>query len=64
MSNDYFDLTTTGVGFINRFRLNKPAQGNAYYSITIAAMRGKPDEDGRVPKTYIDCNVTMVRSLI
>ena len=54
--NQYFDLTTSGVGFINRFRLNKPNNGNPYYSVTIAALRGKLN-DGKSQKTYIDCNV-------
>ena len=54
--NKYFDLTTSGVGFINRFRLNKPSNGNPYYSVTIAALRGKLNE-GKSQKTYIDCNV-------
>ena len=54
--NQYFDLTTSGVGFINRFRLNKPNNGNPYYSVTIAALRGKLN-DGKSQKTYIDCNI-------
>ncbi len=53
----YFNLTLTGVGFINRFRLNTPAQGNPYYSISIAALRGKADASGKTAKTYIDCNI-------
>jgi len=57
MSSDYYDLTTTGVGFINRFRLNKPDQGKPYYSVTLAALHGKANDEGRTKKTYIDCNV-------
>ncbi len=55
--NQYFDLTTTGVGFINRFRLNKPTNGHPYYSVTIAALRGKLNDEGKSQKTYIDCNI-------
>jgi len=57
MSSEYFDLTTTGVAYINRFRLNKPQQGKPYYSITLAAMRGKANDEGHIEKTYIDCNL-------
>ena len=56
-SDNYYDLTTTGVGYINRFRKVSPDQGSPYYSVTIAAMRGKPNDQGHVQKTYIDCNV-------
>jgi hypothetical protein len=56
-SINYYDLTTTGVGFINRFRKVKPDQGDPYYSVTIAAMRGKANNEGHVQKTFIDCNV-------
>ncbi len=57
MSDNNFDLITTGVGFINRFRLNKPEGGTPYYSMAIAAMHGKANDEGKVKKTYIDCNV-------
>jgi hypothetical protein len=57
MSNQYYDLTTTGVGFINRFRKVTPDQGDPYYSVTIAAMRGKANNEGHVQKTFFDCNV-------
>jgi len=56
-NENYFNLTTEGVGFINRFRLNEPTQGNPYYSVTIAALRGKADANGKTQKTYIDCNI-------
>jgi len=55
--NNYFDLLTTGVGYVNRFRLVKPSNGDPYYSITIAAMHGKANNDGKIAKTYIDCNI-------
>ncbi len=56
MSNEYFDLTLNGVGFANRFRKNQPTGGKPYFSVTIAALRGKSDDEGKVAKTYIDCN--------
>ena len=57
MSDQYYDLTTTGVAYVNRFRKVKPEQGNPYYSVTLAAMRGKANNEGHIQKTYIDCNV-------
>jgi hypothetical protein len=57
MSNQYYDLTTTGVAYVNRFRKVKPDQGDDYYSVTLAAMRGKANNEGHIQKTYIDCNV-------
>ncbi len=55
--DNYFDLTTTGVGYINRFRKVTPENSDPYYSITIAAMRGKASSEGHIKKTYVDCNV-------
>jgi hypothetical protein len=58
MSNDnYFDLTVSGTGYINRFRKVTPDEGKPYYSVTIAAMRGKSNSQGHIKKTYVDCNV-------
>lgn len=56
-SDNYFDLTTTGVGYINRFRKVTPENSAPYYSVTIAAMRGKANSEGHIKKTYVDCNV-------
>lgn len=57
MSNNHYDLVTTGTGFINRFRLINPSQGNPYYAINIAALRGEINDEGKAAKTYVDCNV-------
>lgn len=51
----YFDLTTTGIGYVNRIRKVKPTKGNPYFALTIAALMGKSDE---VSYTYLDCMVT------
>ena len=53
----YYDLLISGIGFVNRFRKVIPEQGEPYFGITIAALRGKPNAEGKVAKTYIDCNV-------
>lgn len=50
----YFDLHTSGIGYLNRFRVVKPANGHPYQSVTIAALRGNADN---VQYTYIDCIV-------
>lgn len=50
--NNYFDLITTGFGYINRARLVKPKKGDPFYAMTIAALRGDEGET-----TYIDCKV-------
>jgi len=57
MSENFYDLIVTGVAFINRFRKVQPEQGEAYYAVTLACLRGAPNGEGRVQKTYIDCNV-------
>ena len=56
-NDTYYDLHVKGTGFINRFRKVTPEQGESYYGVTIAALRGKPNAEGKVQKTYIDCNV-------
>jgi|GEM_PF-5958068 len=55
--NQYWDLTLTGKGFVNRFRKVTPEQGDPYYSINIACMRGKANNEGHIQKTFVDCNV-------
>ena len=51
-SNAYFDLHTTGFGYLNRVRKVVPKRGNPFYAVTIACLRGDDNE-----KTYIDCKV-------
>ena len=44
MSNDeitkYFDLYTTGIGYVNRIREVTPKEGVPFWSINVAALRG------------------------
>ncbi|SDG72361.1 Protein of unknown function [Pseudomonas benzenivorans] len=50
----FFDLHTTGIGYLNRIREVKPRKGSPFMATTIAALRGSSDD---VEYTYIDCNV-------
>ena len=50
----FFDLHTSGLGYLNRFRIVKPTSGQPYQSVTIAALRGNADN---AQYTYIDCIV-------
>ena len=58
MSNDdtkYFDLYTTGIGYLNRVREVTPKEGSPFWSVTIAALRGSVDD---VRYTYFECRVS------
>ncbi len=58
MSNSdqkYFDLQTTGIGYLNRVREVTPEGGNAFWSVTIAALRGSVDN---AQYTYFECRVS------
>jgi hypothetical protein len=39
----YFDLLTTGLGYINRVREVTPEEGSPFLSVTLAALRGSAD---------------------
>ena len=39
----YFDLHTTGIGYLNRVREVTPKEGTPFLSVTIAALRGSVD---------------------
>lgn len=56
MTNEtkYFDLHTTGIGYLNRIREVTPRKGKPFWAVTVAALRGTSDES---EYTYIDCNV-------
>ena len=56
----YFDLHTTGIGYINRFRQVKPKQGNSFYSCTIGALRGNTDNS---QYTYFDVKIVNEEAL-
>jgi len=40
---EFFDLHTTGVGYLNRARTVNPNQGKPYEAVSIAALRGRSD---------------------
>lgn len=51
----FFDLHTTGIGYLNRIREVKPrGKGNPFMAVAIAALHGSADA---VEYSYIDCNV-------
>jgi Protein of unknown function (DUF3577) len=50
----YFDLHTTGVGYLNRVRDVEPENGSPFLAVTVAAIHGKSTE---VDHTYFECAV-------
>ncbi|MDU8492048.1 STY4534 family ICE replication protein [Pseudomonas syringae pv. actinidiae] len=50
----YFDLHTTGIGYLNRIREVKPRKGAPFMCVTVAALKGSTDA---AEYSYIDCNV-------
>jgi hypothetical protein len=51
----FFDLHTTGIGYLNRIREVKPrGKGKPFMAVTVAALRGSSDN---TEYSYIDCNV-------
>jgi len=50
----YFDLHTTGVGYLNRVREVNPENGSPFLAVTVAALHGKSTD---VNRTYFDCAV-------
>lgn len=54
-TNNFIDLHTRGIGYVNRLREVKVRKGPNFYACTIAALFGKK---GEVEKTYIDVKVT------
>ena len=59
MSNNespkYFDLHTTGIGYVNHIREVTPKEGNPFLSVTISALRGSVDN---VQYTHFECRVS------
>jgi hypothetical protein len=51
----YFDLHTTGIGYLNRIREVAVRKGDPFTSVTVAALHGATDD---VEYTYIDCKVS------
>ena len=50
----YFDLHTTGVGYLNRVREVNPENGSPFLAATVAAIHGKSTD---VNRTYFECAV-------
>jgi len=58
MSNNeskYFDLHTTGIGYLNRVREVTPKEGKPFLSITLSALRGSVDN---AQYTHFECHVS------
>ena len=51
----YFDLYTTGIGYLSRVREITNTKGNPFLSITLAALRGNADD---AHYTHLDCVVS------
>ena len=54
-SPKYFDLHSTGIGYLNRVREVTPKEGTPFLSVTIAALRGSVDN---VQYTHFECRVS------
>ena len=54
-SQKYFDLHTTGLGYLSRIREVTPKEGNPFLSVTIAALRGSVDN---AQYTHFECRVS------
>lgn len=54
-----YNLHTVGVGFINRLRLVKPqnSKGKGYWCVSIGALYGVEDENGRCESSLYDLRV-------
>ena len=51
----YFDLYTTGIGYVNRVREVTPKEGTPFVSVTLAALRGSVDD---AHYTRFECRVS------
>ncbi len=54
-SSKYFDLHTTGIGYLNRIREVTPKEGHPFLSVTIAALWGSVDN---AQYTHFECRVS------
>lgn len=50
----YFNLITTGVGYLSRYRVIKPANGDSYVRVNISALEGPKNEPSYV---YFDNSI-------
>lgn len=53
-NSKYFDLHTTGIGYLNRVREVTPKEGAPFLAVTIAAIHGSVTN---VQHTYFECGV-------
>ena len=53
-NSKYFDLHTTGIGYLNRIREVTPKEGSPFLAVTIAAIHGSVTN---VQHTYLECGV-------
>lgn len=53
-NNQYFDLHTSGIGYLNRIRNVTVRKGKPFLAVTIAALHGTTEN---IEYTYIDCTV-------
>jgi len=53
-NSKYFDLHTTGIGYLNRIREVTPKEGSPFLAVTIAAIHGSVSN---VQHTYFECGV-------
>jgi hypothetical protein len=53
-TKQYFDLHTTGIGYLNRVREVTPEEGTPFLAVTIAAIHGSVSD---VQHTYFECGV-------
>ena len=51
----YFNLHTTGIGYIHRLRKVEPKRGDAFYAVSISALHGHVDEP---LYSRFDCRIT------
>ncbi len=51
----YFDLQTTGLGYVNRIRQVTLEEGTPFWSVTVAALRGSVDN---AQYTHFECRVS------
>ena len=54
-SKQYFDLHTTGIGYLNHVREVTPKEVTPFLSVTIAALRGSVDN---AQYTHFECRVS------
>lgn len=53
----FYDLHTTGLGYVNRVRMVKPKKGDQFIACSISALRGEWKSDGSVKPDYTKYDV-------